>query len=95
MILSKRCELTSLRAEGLLREALARNPRRSPEEILEQALTERAGREQGGPNDPVWQRLNSMPGVKLPDRWPPHFEVFEPIHVEGEPVSEQLIRERR
>ena len=82
-------------AEELLREALARNPGRSPEEILEQALAERAGSDLGGPPDPVWQPLKSIPGVKLPDHWPPCFEKFEPLNVEGEPVSEQLIRERR
>jgi hypothetical protein len=81
--------------EQLLREALARNPGRSPQEILEQALTARAGRDLAGPPDPVWQLLKSMPGVKLPDQWPLQFEQFEPIQVEGEPVSEQLIRERR
>jgi hypothetical protein len=83
------------RAEELLREALASNPGRSPEEILEQALAERAGRNLTGPPDPIWQRLKSVPGIKLPDHWPPHFEKFEPLRVEGEPVSEQLIRERR
>jgi len=83
------------RAEELLREALARNPGRSPEEILEQALAERAASALSSPPDPVWQRLKSIPGVKLPDHWPPRFEKFEPLRVEDEPVSEQLIRERR
>jgi hypothetical protein len=83
------------RAEELLRKALARHPGSSPEEILEKALAELAGRELGAPPDAVWQRLKAIPGVKLPDRWPPRFEKFEPLRVEGEPVSEQLIRERR
>jgi hypothetical protein len=39
--------------------------------------------------------MKSVPGIKLPDHWPPRFEKFEPLRVEGEPVSEQLIRERR
>jgi hypothetical protein len=81
--------------EELLREALARNPGRSAEEILEQALAERAGRDLAGPPDPVRERLKSIPGVQLPYHWPPRFEKFEPLRVEGEPVSEQLIRERR
>jgi hypothetical protein len=83
------------RAEELLREALARHPGSSPEEILEQALAELAGRELSVPPGPVWQRLKTIPGVKLPDHWPPRFEKFEPLRVEGEPVSEQLVRERR
>lgn len=81
-------------AEELLRQALARNPGLSPEEILEQALAERLAHE-AAPADPVWRRLRRIPGVELPDHWPPQFEKFEPLRVEGEPVSEQLIRERR
>ena len=80
-------------AEELLREALARHPGQSPAEILEEALAGRVDR--GAASDPVWERLRMIPGVKLPDHWPPQFENFEPLHVEGEPVSEQLIRERR
>ena len=45
--------------------------------------------------DPLRKRLRSIPGIKLPDQWPPRFERFEPLEVEGEPPSEQLIRERR
>jgi hypothetical protein len=83
-------------AEELSREALARNPGRTPDEILEQALAESMAHEAASaPADPVWERLRMIPGVKLPDRWPPQFEKFEPLRVEGEPVSEQLIRERR
>jgi hypothetical protein len=83
-------------AEELLREALARSPGRSPEEILEQVLAERIVLDVAPARvDPVWECLRSMRGVKLPDHWPPQFEKFEPLAVEGEPVSEQLIRERR
>jgi hypothetical protein len=82
-------------AEELLRDALARDPSRSPEQILERALAEQAGREAAGLSDPVWECLKSIPGIKLPDHWPPRFEKFEPLLLEGEPVSEQLIRERR
>ena len=83
-------------AEKLLREALARNPGRSPEEILEQALAERVAQEAPpAPADTVWERLKMIPGVQLPDHWPPQFEKFEPLRIEGEPVSKQLIRERR
>jgi hypothetical protein len=45
-------------------------------------------------NDP-FAGLRGVPGIHLPEHWPPEFEEFEPIKVEGEPVSEQLIRERR
>lgn len=81
-------------AEELLRQALARHPGRSPEELLEQLL-DQGSRQSSEPVDPVWQCLQSIPGVRLPEHWPPRFETFEPIPVEGELVSEQLIRERR
>ncbi len=93
------------RAEELLRAAMSRTPGRSPEEILEEALAEQAGHraevsaEEPGADaresDPVWQALSKIPGIGLPKEWPPRFVDFEPIKVEGEPVSEQLIRERR
>jgi hypothetical protein len=83
-------------AEELLREALARNPGCSPEEILEQALAEQNAQQASSlAADPVWERLSKMPGVMLPDHWPPQFERFEPVAIEGEPVSGQIIRERR
>ncbi len=83
-------------AEELLREALARNPGRSAEGILEQALAERARHDVAGSlADSVWERLNSIPGVKLPRHWPPRFKPVEPLKVEGELPSERLIWERR
>ncbi len=45
--------------------------------------------------DPLWECLKTIPGLTLPDHWPPQFAEFEPLEVEGEPASEQLIRERR
>lgn len=83
------------RAEELLRRALVRNPSCLPEEILEQALAEYASQDVPALADPVWEYLRTMPGLRLPDHWPPQFERFEPLHIEGESVSEQLIRERR
>ena len=88
----------SPRAEELLRQTLARNPGRSPEEIVEQLLVEqnrRLASETAEPSDPLWQCLKSIPGIRLPDHWPPQYPDFEPIAIEGEPLSEQLIRERR
>lgn len=83
-------------AEQLLREALARYPEQSPEQIVEQALGEhfRTQRSFLVP-DPVGEKLKGIPGIKLPAHWPPNFPQFDPLLVEGEPVSEQLIRERR
>lgn len=78
-------------AEELLRQAQARTPERSAEEILERALEH----EVCGPVDPVWERLKAIPGIKLPRQWPPRFEPVEPLRVEGELPSERLIRERR
>ncbi len=42
-----------------------------------------------------WQRLARIPGVRMPAEWPGQFENVERVRVEGELVSEQLIRERR
>ena len=39
--------------------------------------------------------LRDIPGLRVPDHWPPRYPEVEPVTVEGEPASEQLIRERR
>lgn len=40
--------------------------------------------------------LRGIPGLQMPDHWPPQFVEFEPLPVSGgELPSEQLIRERR
>lgn len=45
---------------------------------------------------PDWgRRLAGIPGVRVPAEWPGKFESVERVRVEGELVSEQLIRERR
>jgi hypothetical protein len=41
------------------------------------------------------ERWRSIPGLQLPDVWPPDYGDFQPVKLEGESVSEQLIRERR
>lgn len=84
------------RGEELLRAALAQHPGQSPAQIVEDLLAKEVeGGGLAGPPDRVWQKLNAMPGVRPPKHWPPHFEKFEPIVIEGEPISEQLIRDRR
>jgi hypothetical protein len=40
-------------------------------------------------------RWRNIPGIRLPAVWPPDYGDFRPVEVPGEPVSEQLIRERR
>jgi hypothetical protein len=83
-------------AEKLLRDALAQNPGSSAAEILEQALAGRLMRKSGAAsNDPLRQRLASLPGVKLPAHWPPRFKALESLEVEGELPSQRLVRERR
>jgi hypothetical protein len=80
-------------AEELLREALARNPGCSPEEILEHALAQRMAHEAAPfATDPVRERLRKIPGVELPDEWPPHFENFEPLAIGRVPQSFVLSR---
>jgi hypothetical protein len=40
--------------------------------------------------------LRSVPGLRMPDHWPPQFVDFEPLPIaDDELPSEQLIRERR
>ena len=39
--------------------------------------------------------LRDIPGLRVPDHWPPRYQDVEPLTVPGEPASEQLIRERR
>ena len=41
------------------------------------------------------ERWRSIPGLGVPEQWPPDFGDFEAVKLDGEPVSEQLIRERR
>jgi len=41
------------------------------------------------------ERWRRIPGLQMPDRWPPDFGDFQPLKLDGEPVSEQLIRDRR
>lgn len=45
--------------------------------------------------DPIRKRLLTMPGIKLPARRYPRLDAFEPLDVEGELPSEQIVRERR
>ena len=81
-------------AEELLRSALAHDPAQSAEALIEQALSAHLGSPPNEP-DPLWEKLKSIPGLRLPSEWPPRFFTFEPVVVEGEPVSEQLVQERR
>ncbi len=53
------------------------------------------GQSRSSIEDPDLAALKAIPGIRLPAQWPPRFEHFELIEVEGEPVSEQLVRERR
>ena len=39
--------------------------------------------------------LRDVPGIRMPDHWPPRFPDVEPLTVSDEPASEQLIRDRR
>jgi len=55
--------------------------------LVQQLLTQKP--------DPLWECLKTIPGLTVPDHGPPQFAAFEPLPVEGEPASEQLIRERR
>ncbi len=43
------------------------------------------------------ERWRSIPGLKLPEIWPPDYGDFNPIKLtgEGESAAEQLIQERR
>jgi hypothetical protein len=45
--------------------------------------------------NPLAEILREIPGLGMPDHWPPRYPELEPIAVSGEPASEQLMRERR
>ncbi|MBI3948774.1 MAG: hypothetical protein HY321_22890 [Armatimonadetes bacterium] len=39
--------------------------------------------------------LRAIPGVTVPERWPPRFHEVEPVVVVGKPASEMLIEDRQ
>ena len=83
-------------AEHILRDALAQHPGQSAENLVEQALRQEFGVVPAQSSVAFLEHLKNIPGVRLPEHWPPRFAHFEPVTVEGhEPVSDQLIRERR
>lgn len=45
----------------------------------------------------AYEILKGCSGIRVPEQWPPEYQVFEPIEISpGEELpSEQLIRERR
>jgi hypothetical protein len=45
--------------------------------------------------DAIGAVLREIPGLQMPDHWPPSYPDVEPMPVAGEPPSEQLIRDRR
>lgn len=45
--------------------------------------------------DPVRERMQQVPGVRMPARWRPKLNPVNPVTPSGELVSERLIRERR
>ena len=47
--------------------------------------------------DVIWERLKTIPGIRLPANRKPSPERIQPVKLEGEGelASEQLIRERR
>ena len=62
-----------------------------PEEQMPAAL---AALTQVG-HDALRSTLASIPGLRLPAHWPPRYPAVELMDYDGEPPSEQLIRERR
>ncbi len=41
------------------------------------------------------KRWKSIRGLRVPEEWPPDYGEFEAVRVEGEAVSDQVIRDRR
>ena len=83
--------LTARGAE-LLRQVMDRKPGQAPEDIIEDALAHEVT---PALQNPLRERLKSIPGIKLPLHSPPCFKRIEPLKTEGEFASERLIRERR
>jgi hypothetical protein len=46
-------------------------------------------------HDAIGAVLREIPGLQMPDHWPPCYPDVEPMPVAGEAPSEQLIRDRR
>ncbi len=46
-------------------------------------------------HDAIGAVLRNIPGLQMPDHWPPCYPDVEPMPVAGEPPSDQLIRDRR
>jgi hypothetical protein len=78
-------------AEATPRSALHRLLDELPEEQVPAALSVLKQLQR----DALRATLASIPGLAVPNQWPPHFSDFQPLPFEGEPPSEQLIRERR
>ena len=51
--------------------------------------------ETSGEQAAVLNALRAIPGVTMPDRWPPRFRDVEPITVAGKPASQMLTEDRR
>ncbi|MGI8742904.1 MAG: ribbon-helix-helix domain-containing protein [Bryobacteraceae bacterium] len=86
----------SAEAAEVINEKLQNGEFRSAEEVVDEAL--RVLRDS---KDPLQQKQTAaqffvgLKGVRPPAHWPPQFGDFEPLAVEGELPSRQLINERR
>ncbi len=59
--------------------------------LLEMARELRATDEQAE----LLDALKAIPGVTLPDQWPPRIRDVAPVAVAGKPASQTLIQDRR
>jgi hypothetical protein len=41
------------------------------------------------------ERWADIPGLRLPDEWPPKYQDVTPIRLSGTPLSDEIIRVRR
>jgi hypothetical protein len=40
------------------------------------------------------ERWRDIPGLRVPEQWPPEYEDFAPVRLDGPPLSEEIIRGR-
>jgi hypothetical protein len=68
---------------------------RTIDDLDEEQLRQVKGAVEGILGDDLRRHLSRIPGVQVPANWPPRFDLVERLRVEGEPMSEHLMRERR
>lgn len=65
------------------------------DQLNEQQISQAAHALETIRQDSLGAILRAIPGLHMPEHWPPRYPAVEPLTVSGEPASDQLLRERR